>query len=333
MKKILPSLLVFACLWASSWTERPWLTHGKVTPLYGTMRTSYIAEITYTHPEGLPPVAIKVFIGDTPYELNLKRGRPEKGIYRSAPIVLPPGEHSFYFYAEDEKGMMDRFPRYGEKKGPFVGQKKRYNRKPNLSNGGVYFDYGDEKDIYTFTVNYYDPDCHPPKSVICWVNGIPCPMSLHKGASSNGIYLVKRKMKAKPNAYYFTAEDFDGAMVSLPGIGFIRGPVVEKTENEEPILSDWRVEPNLGGPKTRYTFYVTYKDPDCDPPSIIQVVINDYPHCLRLHKGKKYEGTYIFRTHLLESTDHRYYFYAEDGRGGVRRVPERGAFHGPVVIR
>ncbi|MEO0117402.1 MAG: hypothetical protein ABIK97_07750 [candidate division WOR-3 bacterium] len=333
MRRILPFFFIFLSLWAGNWPEKPWLSDGKVIPQNGTTRTSYYAEISYFHPEEISPVAIRVFIDGNPYELSLKRGKSWKGIYRSAPITLPPGEHSFYFLCEDEKGQIDRFPRYGEKKGPFVGLRTKYNRKPVLSEGGVYFDYGDEKDIYTFTVKYYDPDCNPPRSVIAVVNAVECTMSLHKGKPSNGIYLVKRKMRSFPNAYYFYAEDFNGARISLPGVGFIRGPKVEKAENEDPILADWRVEPNLGGPETEYTFYLRYKDPDFDPPSIIQVVINDTPYQMKFHRGKKCDGIYIFRTRLLESLDNRYYFYAEDGRGGLRRVPERGAFHGPVVIR
>jgi hypothetical protein len=333
MRRILPIFIILFSGWGFSWTEKPWLSDGKILPENGTMRTSYFAQVAYFHPEELSPTSITVFIDGTPYDLRLKKGKPGRGIYRSAPITLPPGEHSFYFLVEDERGQMDRFPRYGEKKGPFVGLKTKYNRKPILSEGGVYFDYGDEKDIYTFTVRYYDPDCNPPRSVICYVNGIECTMALHKGKPSNGIYLVKRKMRSFPNAYYFYAEDFNGARITLPGIGFIRGPVVEKAENEDPILTDWRVEPNLGGPNTEYVFYLRYKDPDYDPPSIIQVVINNSPYPMRLYQGKGYDGIYIFRTRLLESMDNRYYFYAEDGRGGTRRIPERGAFHGPVVIR
>ncbi len=333
MRSILTFLVLSLCLWASNYTVRPWLSDGKVTPLNGTMRTSYFAEVIYSHPEELSPVKIQVFIDGTPYELRLKKGKAWKGVYRSAAITLPPGEHSFYFHCEDENGRFDRFPRFGEKKGPFVGMRTKYNRKPSLTEGGVYFDYGTEREIYTFTVNYFDPDCQPPKSVIAYVNEIPCTMSLHKGTPSNGIYLVKRKLKAHPYAYYFYAEDFGGAKITLPGRGFIRGPEVEEAENEDPILVDLKLTPNLGGPQTKFTFYATYKDPDFDPPSIIQVVINDSPYTMRLKQGKKYEGVYVYSTRVIESVNNRYYFYTEDGRGGVRRVPEVGAFHGPVVIR
>ncbi len=313
--------------------EGPWLGGGKIMPLYGSMRQSYFAEVIYQHPEELPPTSIKVFIDGNPYELKRKKGKPWRGIYRSPAITLPPGEHSFYFYCEDEKGRFDRLPRFGEEKGPFVGLRTKYNRRPRLTEGGVYFDYGTEKEIYTFTVHYFDPDCKPPRSVIAYVNEIPCTMSLHKGTPSNGIYLVKRKLKAQPYGYYFSAEDFGGAKITLPGKGFIRGPEVEKAENNDPVLVDLKLSPNLGGPKTKFTFSATYKDPDGDPPSIIQVVINDTPYPMRLRKGKKSEGIYFFKTRLIESVYHKYYFYAEDGRGGTRRVPEEGTFHGPVVIK
>lgn len=318
-------------------SQRPYLEDGKIIPYSGTSRTSYIAEVFYYDPDGDPPAKVEVVIDKVSYPLRLIKGRTTNGgfggKFRSNRLTLPPGEHYYYFYSEDGKGRAARFPRYGEKLGPLTGFRKPLNRMPRLSQGGVFFSQGSTTDLYNFTVNYFDPDCRPPKAVIAFIDGIACTMKLFKGKPSDGIYLTQRVLKKGSHAYYFYAIDEGGERVSLPEEGFIRGPEVFESFNEPPKLFDGKIDPIIGYQNATYTYYITYRDEDRDPPAEITVVINGYPHKMNLLRGEKYDGVYYFSSNLYPGNYHNYYFYCEDGRGGVKRIPEVGSYHGPVVLK
>ena len=75
------------------------------------------------------------------------------------------------------------------------------------------------------------------------------------------------------------------------------------------------------------------KDEDGDRPSVALVYVDDIPHQLQHAAGEPDAGLYLYRARHHVGWDHEYYFYFEDGRGGVCRFPERGSFHGPIVTR
>lgn len=313
--------------------SKPFLQDGEILPSEGTMKKAYIARVHYLDADGDPPTKIFVYIDGVPYPLKLKKGNPANGWYYSAKLTLPPGEHKYYFYCEDGRGKSDRYPRYGEKTGPIVGVHKKLNRKSNLQKGGLYFEEGEEGKIFIFKVDYYDPDLKPPKAVMVVVDGRAYPMELYKGEKGNGTYIKRLKLEPMKHGYYFMAIDDKGEKVALPEEGYISGPMVYEKENTPPFLTDWKLTPELGGPNRTFTFSAFYKDEDFDPPAIIQVVIDNIPYDMKLVKGKKYYGIYQFRKKFLEGKFYKYYFYCEDGRGGIRRVPEKGFFFGPFVIK
>lgn len=332
IKKIIFLFLLFLLFIYSQENSKPFLSNGEIIPYEGTIKKAFIAKVYYYDADGDKPSKIFVYVDGVPYHLKLKKGSPSSGWYYSQKLTLPPGEHKYYFYCEDGKGKSDRFPRYGEKSGPFVGIHK-INRKPRLEKGGVYFEEGVEGKIFVFRVDYYDPDCKPPQAVMLIIDGRARPMELYKGKPSNGTYIAKLKLEPMKHGYYFLAIDNQGEKVSLPEEGYLTGPIVYEKENKAPILTDWKVKPELGSPNTSFTFSVFYKDEDYDPPAIIQVVIDNIPYDMKLVKGKKYYGIYELKKRLNESKFYSYYFYCEDGRGGIRRIPEKGSFNGPIVIK
>jgi hypothetical protein len=265
--------------------------------------------------------------------MRLSGGRSADGTYR-ARLTLPPGEHSHYFYAEDVRGESERFPRYGARTGPFVGTTKPMNRLPILTSGGVYFDYGSDRGIYTYTVHDRDRDvCKPPRKVKVFVDGICHEMALHSGTAVNGTYLYQTVLPPGPHAYYFMAMDGDGDCVSHPAQGFIRGPEVVARPNSAPKLLDNRIEPATGGTRNRYGYLVHYNDVDFDAPATALVYVDNVPHQMKLVKGDAYNGLYSYVGRAFLGNMHQYYFYFEDGKGGTCRYPAAGVFHGPVVTR
>ncbi len=320
--------------------NKPCLCHPKITPLEGTSKTVYVATVTYRDPDGDAPAKVVVYIDDVAYPMTRLGKLPKKapnlaeGNYRVR-LTLPPGEHSYYFYAEDERGAFERYPRYGALTGLLVGpDKKLMNRLPLLSEGGVYHDVGTEHSVYTYKVHYKDRDvCKPPMAVKVFVDGIPHEMSLFDGTRVNGTYVYETMLPVGEHAYYFMAKDGFGDCVSLPAAGFIRGPEVVEVSNTPPALLDERHEPKAGGTRTRYSFLVHYNDIDWDAPTVALVYIDNVPHKMSRIRGNAANGLYQYRHGEFLSNMHTYYYYFEDGKGGSVRMPEVGVFHGPVVTR
>lgn len=326
-------LALVSPLLAAQGNSKPCLCHPSISPMKGTARTVYIAQVTYRDADGDAPARVEVYVDGVAYPMRLVGGRSANGTYR-ARLTLPPGEHSYYFFTEDVRGLSERFPRYGAEKGPFVGATKPMNRLPLLSDGGVYFNYGDNENVYTYTVHYKDRDqCKPPRAVKVIVDGIPHAMKLHKGKDFDGIYLYETMLPPGPHAYYFMAMDGDGDCMSLPQHGFIRGPEVAEKPNTMPALFDQRLEPATGGTRTRYGWLTSYSDPDRDAPSLALIYVDGIPHKMDLVKGEAYNGLYAYYAGQFLGNLHTYYFYFEDGRGGSCRYPNVGVFHGPVVTR
>lgn len=313
-------------------TKAPCLYQGTIEPQSGTIRNSYIASVYYYDPDGKRPIRIQVYVNDIGYTLKRASGKTNNGIYKTK-LTLPPGKHSYYFYAEDDDGEAVRFPRYGNINGPTVSARKPYIQPAQLTNGGLLDNSGTDTKIFTYTVDFIDPNDKHPQKIYVVIDGINFPMQLHKGNSYNGTYIAQLKLPPGKHAYYFKALDAMGNCNSLPDHGFIRGPEISETRNSYPILSDVKLEPEIGYASQAYTYRVNYIDKDCDPPSLMQIIIDEKPYNLRLKNGSKYNGIYTFKMNHFIGNYHNYYFYCEDGRGGSCRFPETGYFYGPVVVK
>ncbi len=324
---------------ATQSNSKPCLGHPKISPMTGVAKTVFVATLNYSDPDGDAAAKVEVYIDNTAYPMKrVGKGKAAQATYR-ARLTLPPGEHSYYFYAEDVRGATERFPRYGAYNGPYVGAKKPMNRLPILSEGGVYFDYGSNQSIYTYAVHYKDMDCPPSPKVKVVVDGIYHDMKLHSGKANDGIYQYQTLLPVGPHAYYFMARDRNGDCVSLPSAGFLRGPEVVDMPNTPPALLDQRHEPKVGGTRNewgcpvRYNFLVHYNDIDGDDPPVALIYIDNVPHSMKRIKGNAANGLYSYTSGEFLSNMHTYYYYFEDGNGASVRMPEVGVFHGPVVTR
>ena len=318
---------------AAQGNAKPCLCYPMISPLTGTAKTIYVATATVHSPDGVAIAKVEVYIDNVAYPMTHPKHGAE-GFYR-ARLTLPPGEHSYYFYTEDVRGENERYPRYGALTGLLVGTKnKMVNRLPILTEGGVRDDHGTERNIYTYTVHYQDLDvCKPPQCVKVFVDGIPHDMSLFSGTRVNGTYVYQMMLPAGPHAYYFMAKDGDGDCASLPGAGFIRGPMVWSGKDIRPMVLDQRLEPEAGGTRTRYAFLAHYNDADYNAPTVALIYVDNIPHAMTRIRGSGANGLYSYQSGEFLSNMHTYYYYFEDGKGASCRMPEVGVFHGPVVTR
>lgn len=312
--------------------QKPCMYDGMIAPQSGLTSTNYTATVHYYDTDGRKPNKIQVFVDDVSYALKWESGNSNNGVYECN-LMLPPGEHAYYFYAEDDYGIDVRMPRYGTFKGPAVGITKLWNKPAKLSEGGILEATGSEKTICTYTVHYKDPEQKPPVHIYVYVDGIKYPMTLHKGMKFDGNYIAMLNLPTGKHAYYFKAMDAMGNCISLPQDGFIRGPEISATSNNPPRLFDVKLDPGIGYNNEHYNYMVTYTDEDFDPPSIMNIVVDGITYPINLKSGKTYNGVYGYRSKLYLGNYHDYYFYCEDGRGGSCRVPSTGTFHGPVVVK
>ena len=101
--------------------------------------------------------------------------------------------------------------------------------------------------------------------------------------------------------------------------------------NNPPQLSNPLVEPPSGSSSTNFYYYVHYYDSDGDSPSVKQVYIDFMPYTMRLYSGSASNGIYRYGPQNLPVKSHNYYFYFDDGKGGIARLPASGTYSGPSV--
>lgn len=96
----------------------PELFNGSLTPLSGDQCTLFTFQVDYFDFDG-GPSGVYAYIDEIPFGMSLKSGTPSNGTYVLT-TQLPPGDHSFYFYADDGRCGAARYPLKGSLQGPHV---------------------------------------------------------------------------------------------------------------------------------------------------------------------------------------------------------------------
>ncbi|MCX6841633.1 MAG: caspase family protein [candidate division WOR-3 bacterium] len=129
-------LLVFASpVRAAGDSHEPRLSDCKLTPPFGTARTVYIMQVRYSDHDADAPAKMEVYVNNVAYPMRPVGGHSANGTYQVR-LTLPPGVHSYYFRAEDRDGCSARFPSFGVKPGPYVGDSVAYKTLPVLASSG-----------------------------------------------------------------------------------------------------------------------------------------------------------------------------------------------------
>ena len=107
-----------------------------------------------------------------------------------------------------------------------LGGNPPVNHEPELAYASLSPDFGYYGTRYEFTVKYYDVDEDMPAGIYVNIDGADHAMVLDSGSDSDGFYRYRTRDISTDvsHAYYFHADDGNGATVRLPSSGTFSGP-------------------------------------------------------------------------------------------------------------
>ena len=300
----------------------PILSLSSVTPIGGSIHTTFTYSVTYSDINGDIPFVARVYIDGVPYSLNYISGDHTTGALYQYSTTLPEGPHYYSFYFDDGNGSITTSPILGNFSGPHV------NFNPHLSFHSLTPNNGTTETTFNFSIIYTDLDNLPPSIALIYIDGIPYEMTYISGSNGTGaLYSYQTTLSEGPHYYYYYFEDENGTVIIEPNIGYYPGPYV----NYIPVLSSHAVSPLGGNISTLFTYSITYSDVDGDNPSLAQVYIDGTPYTMSYISGSNQTGALYQYSITLSQGFHTYYFYFKDGNGSAVRFPSIGYFIGPQV--
>jgi hypothetical protein len=314
----------------------PVLSKGSVSPSSGTTSTTFTYQVKYSDSDNDPPAIKRVYIDGTPYTMNYVSGNYNSGAIYQYKTRLSVGNHTYYFYFTDGNGTA-RLPINGTFYGPVVTKGSGgSNSPPTLSNGFVSPTSGTTKTSFIYQVTYKDVDGDPPSIKYVYIDSSPFTMWYVSGTYKNGaIYQYNTTLSIGNHTYWFYFQDSKNQTAWIPLNGTYFGPVVTSSggsSNNAPILSNGYVNPSQGYTTTLFTYQVTYKDTDNDPPTIKYVYINGKAYNMNYVSGNYKNGAlYQYKTKLPVGS-HNYHFYFKDYSKSIR-LPSWNYYFGPIVNR
>lgn len=210
------------------------------------------------------------------------------------------------------------------------------NRPPVLSSPQVVPYNLNERGQYRFSVNYSSPDHSLPSVIQVYMDGKPVTLTSRSKTGYEAKYTsAPMKLETGHHKYCFDCKDGRGLSCRSPRYGEWDGPYVarswRRSYNSYPELTDGHVvQGEMGDIETYFTFSVHYSDYDSTPAKEIKVIIDGLPYSMKLLKGKRQNGAYVYNTYL-DVPPHGYYFVAEDPQGAQVTYPAQGFLPGPAV--
>lgn len=314
----------------------PSLYNAGVSPLAGNDATLYTFYVNYLDEGGMAPSQATIYLDGSPNLMALMHGTPSDGVY-SLTVQLPPGIHSYLMvFTEGTSGRritMDSNYFYL----PEVASGG--NAPPSLYQADMSPVHGVEFDLFKFSVSLRDADGDPPvvKDLLLNLSGASA-MNLSAGTPDYGRYSAELSLAGGCYCYGFGFSD--GKVGTLfPSFGAFYGPSVDSRDysfspavpipaqcrrNINPELFNPGLAPVSGDECTAFTFQIDYFDFNGDP-GATYVYIDGNPYWGYIKSGLPSNGTIVIQTRLLAG-EHKYYFFAYDGRCGTARYPAVGEF-------
>ncbi|GIV20249.1 MAG: hypothetical protein KatS3mg023_2000 [Armatimonadota bacterium] len=245
----------------------------------GRSDAAYAFQITFTNPNGTPPVGnIEVLIDGTPYVLNETiPASPTPADFRNgvtysltlnAPAApMTPGQHTFQFRFQNGEFMTAQ-------------QNVAVNHKPVLSGNKVTTDGSTATTQVSkvarpiFVVTYQDADNDAPKFVRLFIDGDTTGVNMTSAGGTNyqaGVvyrYQAPAPLAIGNHTYRIAAQDADPFAEDAAEVNG-----AFEVLNLKPILSNGTVTPATGSHNAAFTYSVKYTDGDGDAPAFVRVRI------------------------------------------------------------
>jgi len=211
---------------------KPTISNGMVIPSNGTTDTLFHYTVRYNDSNGDPPVTCRVIIDGTGHDMDTNGTDYIGGCEYTYETRLTQRSHNYSFLFADNTGNV-ALPESGSYPGPEV---KAANSPPVLSNGSVTPENGSHAGLFTFSVDYRDPDGDAADYVRVdvrpasnggrgpeenWTGGGDLPM-----VSTDGTHFTC-STRLSPGTWSFRFSATDGRFgIQFPA-GFLPGPISE----------------------------------------------------------------------------------------------------------
>ncbi|MER3472923.1 MAG: hypothetical protein C4335_02570 [Armatimonadota bacterium] len=292
----------------------------------GRSDASYAFQITFTNPNGTPPVGnIEVLVDGTPYVLSETippsptptdfRNGVTYSVTLNAPAPMTPGQHRFQFRFQNGAFMTSL-------------QNVAVNHKPVLSGNMVTTDGTTATTQVSkvarpiFIVTYQDADNDAPKFVKLFIDSDATGVDMTSMGGTNyqtGVryrYQTPAPLAIDNHTYRIAAQDADPFAENAAEV---HGAF--EVLNLKPILSNGTVTPATGSHNAAFTYSVKYTDGDGDEPDFVRVRIlkpDSTEQVLNLSgsgdymQGVTFTGTIPANSRLLLG-NYQFRFEANDG--------------------
>ena len=157
----LPSTGAYSGPTVTAANNSPTLSSGSVSPSSGAPGTTFAYEVTYADPDGDAPAYVRVCIDGTEHAMARVSGTYVGGALYRYSTTLPPGSHTYYFTASDNRGATARLPAEGSLSGPAVVAP---NTPPTAS-----FEYSPLSPTVDNLVRFTDLSRDPDGSIVSWL--------------------------------------------------------------------------------------------------------------------------------------------------------------------
>lgn len=245
----------------------------------GRSDAAYAFQITFTNPNGTPPVGnIEVLVDGTPLVLNETiPASPTPADFRNgvtysltlnAPTApMTPGAHTFRFRFQNGVNMTSQ-------------QNVAVNHKPVLSGNKVTTDGSTAVTQVSkvarpiFVVTYQDADNDAPKFVKLFIDGDATGVNMTSTGGTNyraGVvyrYQTPAPLAIGNHTYRIAAQDADPFAEDAAEVNG-----AFEVLNLKPVLSNGSVTPASGSHNAAFTYSVKYTDGDGDAPAFVRVRI------------------------------------------------------------
>ena len=316
-----------------NWNPAPYLEAEEVTPWDGTPDEDFNFTVSYEDEGNQPPSYVKLHIDDQTIDMvsmDPKAKLFAKGVDYVASINgLVWGPHKYRFSSSD--GTHEVFTPWQQ--GPFIqGDNPEWNQPPDIENWQVKPEEGNPETEFVFKVSYLDENNDAPEYVRLLLDGESYDMNqikesdrFYKGVSYR---VAVTGLQWGPHQYAFTASDGNHVATTLPEQGpYLMGE--DANRNFQPEITDWKVEPDEGGPETEFVFTAEYEDSDGDAPAHVRLILDGNAHDMTLAEEKPdYLKGALFSVAIkgLAWGPHRYRFVVSDGQLSDETRPESGPY-------